>query len=387
MNVVFVVPAFLPEGFGGAEQQTRKLAGELSRRGVGVTILAPRLQPDTPKDSTDGGVVVHRFRLSHPPSHGGRHILSWLWWSVRVSAWLALHRGRYDVIHVIHGRLHAVPAIVTGHLLRIPTLVKLGRGGDHFDLRLVAKKRLIGRWMAPMVVNLPSCFIANSAEIVQDLHAFGIAPERIRLLPNGVQTLPPRQHRDDSDRPVQFLYVGRFDVEKSLARMIRDFSRLPDGTRATLTLVGAGACESELRELVATLGAGDRIFIKPPVADVIPLFAQADFYVSTSTSEGMSNSLLEAMSASVPPITSRVSGVDDIVDEGRSGLIFDAADPDGFVRALAEAVAIDADRWNQMSAAAHATTVARFSMQAVTAAHEDLYRALSAAPSERWATS
>ncbi len=81
--------------------------------------------------------------------------------------------------------------------------------------------------------------------------------------------------------------------------------------------------------------------------DVIPLFAQADFYVSTSTSEGMSNSLLEAMSASVPPITSRVSGVDDIVDDGRSGLIFDAADPDGFVRALAEAMAVDADRWRR----------------------------------------
>ena len=272
------------------------------------------------------------------------------------------------------------------HLLRVPTVVKLGRGGEHFDLRLVAKKKLIGRWMAPIVADLTSCFVANSADIVHDLHAFGIGPERIRRLPNGVETLPQLERRDYSGRAARFLYAGRFDVEKALARMIRDFCRLP-GQGATLTLVGSGACDAELRELVATLDAGDRVFIRPPVNDVIPLFAQADFYVSTSTSEGMSNSLLEAMSASVPPITSRVSGVDDIVDDGRSGFIFDADDSDGFVRALAEAMAVDADRWRQMSAAAHATTVARFSMQAVTAAHEDLYRALSAAPPERWATS
>ncbi len=248
MNVVFVVPDFLPEGFGGAEQQTRKLAGELSRRGVGVTILAPRLRPQTPKHSTDDGVVVRRFRLRHPPSHGGWHILSWLWWSLRVGLWLALHRRRYDVIHVIHGRLHAVPAIVMGHLLRVPTVVKLGRGGEHFDLRLVANKKLIGRWMAPIVADRTSCFIANSADIAHDLHAFGIPPERIRLLPNGVQTLPQLQRRDYSGRAARFLYAGRFDVEKALERMIRDFSRLP-GRGATLTLVGAGACETELKSL------------------------------------------------------------------------------------------------------------------------------------------
>ena len=96
------------------------------------------------------------------------------------------------------------------------------------------------------------------------------------------------------------------------------------------------------------LGLGEQVLLRPPVADVGPLLRDADFHVSTSLSEGMSNALLEAMSWGVPAVVSRVSGVPDIVADGVSGLVFAPGDESGYVAALrgcgrAVAVAVAGD--------------------------------------------
>ena len=53
-RIVMVLPAYLPESFGGAEQQTRRLAQTLTRRGAAVTLLAPRLEGRTPARERKG---------------------------------------------------------------------------------------------------------------------------------------------------------------------------------------------------------------------------------------------------------------------------------------------------------------------------------------------
>ena len=144
-----ILPTYLPETFGGAEQQTRQLAQTLARRGAAVTLLAPRLKRSTPARESEGPVVVRRFRLREPPNLGGRHLDSFLSWNLCVAGWLWRHRRAYDVIHIIHGRLHAFPAAIAGNWLGKPVLVKPGRGGqDHFDLLVVQRKRLLGPFFA-----------------------------------------------------------------------------------------------------------------------------------------------------------------------------------------------------------------------------------------------
>jgi Glycosyl transferase 4-like domain len=113
-RVVMILPAYLPESFGGAEQQTRRFAQALAHRGAAVTLLAPRLERRTPAREREGPVVVRRFHLRAAPNLGGRHFDSFLWWSVCVFAWLWRNRRSYDVIYVVHGRLHAFPAAIAG---------------------------------------------------------------------------------------------------------------------------------------------------------------------------------------------------------------------------------------------------------------------------------
>ena len=105
--------------------------------------------------------------------------------------------------------------------------------------------------------------------------------------------------------------MGRLDTEKAVDQTIHAFAALPADTPARLTILGDGPCRQELEALSRRLGQDRRIAFPGAVADVTPYLREADVYLSTSVSEGMSNALLEAMSHGVMPVVSRVSGADD----------------------------------------------------------------------------
>ena len=128
-RIVMVLPAYLPESFGGAPQQTRRLAQALARRGAAVTLLAPRLARGTPSQEREGPIEVRRYLLRAAPNLGGRDVDAFLWWCGCIYAWLWRNRRNYDVIYVVHGRLHAFPAVTAGKWLGKPVLVRPGRGG------------------------------------------------------------------------------------------------------------------------------------------------------------------------------------------------------------------------------------------------------------------
>jgi len=106
------------------------------------------------------------------------------------------------------------------------------------------------------------------------------------------------------------------------------------------------------------------------------LLRDADFHVSTSLSEGMSNALLEAMSWGVPAVVSRVSGVDDIVIDGESGLVFEPGDDRGYIAALDAAMTMTDQAWQAMSQTAADTARRLFAIDTVAERHVALYSRL-----------
>ena len=374
-RVVIVLPAYLPESYGGAEQQTRRLARALARRGAAVTLLAPRVARGTPAREREGPVVVRRFHLRAAPNLGGRHFDAFLWWCGCVSTWLWRHRRSYDVIFVVHGRLHAFPAVIAGKWLGKPVLVKPGRGGEaHFDLSVVRRKRLLGPLFARGIARNTTAWVANSREIAADLSAWGIPREQVHAIPNGID-LPEDGRRQTGNGVVRFLSMGRLDAEKAVDQTIRAFAELSTDTPARLTILGDGPCREELEALSRRLGQEERIVFTGPVADVTPYLREADVYLSTSLSEGMSNALLEAMSHAVMPVVSRVSGVADVVQEGVTGLVFPPGDESALKARLEESLAMTTEHRRATGEAAQ-TAVYRFSIDRVAELHLSLYRRL-----------
>ena len=376
-RIVMILPAYLPETFGGAEQQTRRLAQALARRGAAVTLLAPRLEGRTPAREREGPVVVWRFRLREAPNLGGRHLDSFLWWCLCISSWLWRNRRSYDLIYVVHGRLHAFPAAVAGKGLGKPVVVKPGRGGEtHFDLSVVQRKRLLGSFFARAIARNTTAWVANSQAIAGDLSRWGVPRERIHPIPNGID-IPEDGRRQASNGVV--LSMGRLDPEKAVDQTIRAFAALSVDTPARLTILGDGPCREELEALSRRLGQDGRIVFPGAVADVKPYLREADVYLSTSLSEGMSNALLEAMSHGVMPVVSRVSGAEDLVEEGVSGFLFPPGDESALAARLAEALSMTSERRRVTGEAARAAICARFSLEKVVERHLTLYRKLTEA--------
>jgi glycosyltransferase involved in cell wall biosynthesis len=375
-RIVMVLPAYLPESFGGAAQQTRRLSQALAGRGAAVTLLAPRVKGTTPAREEEGPVIVRRFRLHAAPNLGGRHFDSFAWWCLCISSWLWRNRRTYDLIYVVHGRLHAFPAALAGRRLHKPVVVKPGRGGEaSFDLSVVRRKRLLGSFFARSIARNTTAWVANSKEIAADLMRWGLPSERVHAIPNGVE-IPDDEEQRSRNGVVRFVSMGRLETEKAVDQTIRAFGGLPADAPARLTVLGDGPCRPELEALSRRLGQERRIVFTGAVGDVMPYLNEADVYVSTSVSEGMSNALLEAMSNGVMPVVSQVSGVDELVEEGVTGFLFPPGDENALGTRLEKALAMTAEHRRATGEAARDSVRARFSLDLVAERHLSLYRSL-----------
>ena len=116
-----------------------------------------------------------------------------------------------------------------------------------------------------------------------------------------------------------------------------------------------------------------RIFFKGAVKNVGEYLIDSDFYVSASQSEGMSNSLLEAMSLGIPAITSNVSGVNDIVFDNQNGFIFEPNDEEFFYEKIIKAINCNEEKYTNMSRLASEHMLKNFSINLIAKKHIELY--------------
>jgi len=215
LSVAFVVHTFIPETYGGGEQNTLRLAVSLKNYNINSFILAPKIQKNTPLESLEKTIPVKRFKLNNLPNLGGRYIFSFITWSLKLIYWLIKNSNKFDIIHVIHGRLHSVPAIFAAKILKKPVLVKLGRGGkEYFDINAVRKKKVIGNFIFKYILKNTTGWIANSKMIETDLKDHNIKDELIHKIYNGIDIDRVRINKFHINK--NFLVIGRLDEEKKI---------------------------------------------------------------------------------------------------------------------------------------------------------------------------
>ena len=118
LSVAFVTHTFMPESYGGAEKQTLRLTSNLKINNVDAFILAPRIKRETPSENLEENILVKRFKVNNLPNLGGQYFFSFIIWSVKLIYWLLKNSNKFDLIHVVHGRLHAIPAICAAKILK-----------------------------------------------------------------------------------------------------------------------------------------------------------------------------------------------------------------------------------------------------------------------------
>ncbi len=168
-------------------------------------------------------------------------------------------------------------------------------------------------------------FSALSQSTRDDLVRRGIAPNRIRVIPPGIDTQlhRPPVRREPAGRPT-ILYVGRLKRYKGIERVFGAVARLrtrfPD---LRFNIIGAGDHEVALRRRAAELGIDRQVVFAGRVTneEKVRQMQTADLLVYPSPKEGWGLSVIEANACGTPVVASRSPGLSEAVAKGVSGLL------------------------------------------------------------------
>ena len=341
---------------GGLARHVGRLSEELVAQGHEVHVLT-RGGAGLPEAAVRDGVHVHRVAASPTPWD----LDAFLAWIEELNAGLlAAGRALGGPFDVVHGhdwlvgrageglaRVLGVPLVMTFHATEHGR--HEGRVAHHPQDAIHAAEREIAR-RADAVIVCSRFMRAHVTEI------FGLAPERVRAIPNGIDAPAPRR-LPAGGRLV--LLVGRLVYEKgfqvALDALPAVLAAVP-GTR--FAVAGSGPHEAELRERAAALGLMEHGEFLGWTGDgaLGELYAAAAVCAVPSLYEPFGLVALEAMAAGCPVVAADTGGLREVVPDG-TGLRTRPGDPADLARALVELLT-DPGRAERLAAAARAHAAA-----------------------------
>ncbi|MEP6501840.1 MAG: glycosyltransferase [Betaproteobacteria bacterium] len=287
--------------------------------------------------------------------------------------------------HVVHTR-NAEPffyGFAGAKLAGVPALVH-SEHGRTFDDR--PARFAVQRWMS----RYTDAIFAVSGQLKADLvRHVGLPDAAVEVLHNGVDLRrfdvaergadPARaQARRDWGVPAGALVVGsvgRLAAVKNYALLLR--ATAASGLDIHVVLAGEGPERAALTALADSLGIGARVHLLGHCNDVDRVLGSFDVFVLPSLSEGMSNTLLEAMAAGIAPVASAVGGNGEIVRDGVDGRLFESDDEAGLAACLIALCRDDAQR-ARLAAAARERVQSTFDIRRMIERYEQLYERVHA---------
>jgi glycosyltransferase involved in cell wall biosynthesis len=339
LNVTETYAPFLE--FGGPPVKVRALAQGLAKRGHAVNVLTAdwglekRLRHRSESDLQALGWDRSPFGWRHA-EEGVQSIYlpSWfryraLSWNPAVKRYCRARLQNFDVVHIfgIYDLLgYAVAAAARSR--NIPYVVE-PIGMFVPIVRNVWLKRMYHHFVGQRLFAGASTVIATSDLEVQELAAAGVAPQKIVLRRNGVESpasWPVRgKFRASLDIPEQaklILFLGRLSPKKSPDLLLKAFGNLPERIgEHTLMLVFVGPDDNSMQQRLAAsasqLGIAARVKFSGPLYDddKWAAYRDADVFVLPSQNENFGNTAAEAAAAGTPMIVTEQCGIASLVKD------------------------------------------------------------------------
>jgi glycosyltransferase involved in cell wall biosynthesis len=283
---------------------------------------------------------------------------------------------RPDVVHThqIGALVYAGPA---ARRARVPLTVHTEHG-KHYATSW--KRRMLGR----VAARYARRFFTVSTDIGHEVRDCRIvSPSRIVHVPNGIDTSRFDVREDvaelrrefglSPDQPV-IGTVGRLAGVKRHDVLLQAFARLHHRS-AQLLIAGGGPLQHELGGLADGLGISDRVKFAGYLDRPERALAAMDVFALTSQSEGMPLAILEAWAAGKPVVASRVGGVPELVDDGRTGLLFESGDSETLA-GLLDRLLVDRALGHTLGSAGQTLARNRFDTRAMAETYRRHYQLL-----------
>ncbi|HEX7003935.1 MAG TPA: glycosyltransferase [Trueperaceae bacterium] len=291
-----------------------------------------------------------------------------------------LRHSDYDVVHAQFGKLGpALLPLKRSGALRAPLVVSF-RGAD-LSSALEKNPRIYDELFGAAELLLPV-----SEYFRQKLIAAGAPAERTCVLHSGIETerFPFAVRSRAPEEETRVLFIGRLTEKKGLTDAIEAVARtIASGRRIRLTVVGEGELEESARRQAEEAGIAPQVtwLGAQNSAGVVAQLARAHLLVAPSVTasdgdqEGIPNVVKEAMASGLPVLSTRHSGIPELVEDGVSGFLVEERSPEQLHRRLRELV----DRpelWPSMGRAGRAKVVAEYDSAKLNDRLVELYRSL-----------
>jgi len=370
-----IAPQFRPIT-GGYERAAERLSTSLAAAGHEVEVVTEQRESDWPRLEVSQGITIHRIPvINRKGIHSLTSILSF-------SFFFLTHGRHFDVFHVHQYGWPAAVASAAGLLFGKCVFLKITNTGQQ-GIDAALPRGWVGAMMRRLHL-MVSCCIVTSSRAAEEAQAFGFQQEKICQIPNPLETgiFRPALDEDvlnlrkESDLDGKFVAIcaARLTAQKNHAMLIQAWNIFSAQFRnAELILLGGGPLEEDVRILAADSTRPETIRVNGQTEEPLRWYQVADVYALSSDVEGLSNSLMEALSSGIPVVSTRVSGSEDIFEEVDVGEMVPVGDHVAMAEALL-ALAENPERREQCGKRAREYAVRNYSVESIAERMEICYR-------------
>ena len=340
INICIIIPTLYS---GGAEKQSVFLAETLSKHySTYLIVLHPEMIEDKFKERVKNINVVKL--------EGG-----WIEKGLSLYKFLKTHKINYIFSYLLSGNFYNG---IVGGLARIPYRI-----GGIRNAELAVKKILLEKILHNFFLHKT---ISNSYSAKHKLKLLGFKEKKFHIIHNAFE-LKTNIIERKNEGAIMLLSVARFVPQKdyfTALEAIKILNEKPGSIKKSFQylLIGYGELEQEIRTKVEELNLSEvvKIIINPK--NLLDYFKQSDIFLSTSLFEGMSNSVMEALSYSLPIVTTNAGDMEYLVKDNHNGYLCEFKNPNQIAEKL-ELVITDSEKRTKMGLNSYKLLKDNFSLE------------------------
>jgi L-malate glycosyltransferase len=289
-----------------------------------------------------------------------------------------IRRRKFDIVHT-HSWGTLVEGVGGALMAKTPIIVH----GEHGLLEKRLRNLVVQRWLWSKADKV----LAVGEELAERISAeVGFPRSRVHVIPNGVDTQRFRptlngkvSQRERFGLPSTKLLLGmvaRLVSVKNHLGVLHSLAQLrSQGIDAHLVMAGEGPLQEFLYQTAQNMHLGNYVHFLGTVMNIEEVYQAIDIFILNSKSEGMSNTILEAMACGLPVVATDVGANPQLVCDNQSGLLVKSEDIDSLCQALCKLIN-DTQLRNQMGKKGRCLVETNFSMKRMVDNYTDFYTEL-----------
>jgi len=282
-----------------------------------------------------------------------------------------------DIVHTRNWG--TIDGIIAGKMAGIKSIIHGEHGREAINIGVDEWKKNLFR---KIILTRISCVIAVSENLRQWLvKRIGVTESKVVKIINGVDTnkFKPAANRERAkgkiglDPQIKLIgTVGRLDPVKNYSMFIQALKRAGMVKEQLKTIfIGDGPERQSLERMVHEIGLNNVLFLGEQ-RNVIPYLQAMDVFVLPSLTEGISNTILEAMACGVPVIATKVGGNPEIVEPEKTGVLIESRDTNALAEQLRD-FCNNGTKWEKFGIAARNAAEDKFSLARMIEEYEGVY--------------